>query len=166
MTAKICVLLAVLVAAFAALPRMATAFDCVELKCREMSSCAEAHHKFTVCRHTKRDADDDGIPCEDLCGKTMATYQARLRAQSQPGAEVLGGDAPSEAAPEGALGLIGPAPPARGDQDDVAPKFSCGAKRRCGQMLTCEEARFHLTTCGVRSLDGDRDGVPCNSLCR
>jgi endonuclease YncB( thermonuclease family) len=42
----------------------------------------------------------------------------------------------------------------------------CGTKRRCGQMSSCAEARGYLETCGVRSLDGDRDGIPCETLCR
>ena len=44
--------------------------------------------------------------------------------------------------------------------------FTCGGKRYCREMMSCEEARFYLTQCGVRSLDGDGDGVPCEKLCR
>ena len=44
--------------------------------------------------------------------------------------------------------------------------FSCGTKRLCREMASCAEARFHLETCGVRTLDGDRDGLPCETLCR
>jgi len=44
--------------------------------------------------------------------------------------------------------------------------LSCGSKRRCGEMESCEEARFYLERCGVGSLDGDRDGVPCESICK
>lgn len=47
-----------------------------------------------------------------------------------------------------------------------AVPFSCGAKRYCREMTSCAEARFHLETCGVRTLDGDRDGLPCETLCR
>lgn len=43
--------------------------------------------------------------------------------------------------------------------------FQCGTKRLCGQMNSCAEARFHLTQCGLRRLDSDRDGIPCESLC-
>ena len=42
----------------------------------------------------------------------------------------------------------------------------CGAKRTCGEMTSCEEARFYLTQCGVSRLDGNKDGVPCEALCR
>lgn len=30
----------------------------------------------------------------------------------------------------------------------------------------CEEARFYLTQCGLSRLDGDKDGVPCEAVCR
>ena len=43
--------------------------------------------------------------------------------------------------------------------------WTCGAKTACGQMSSCDEAKFYLTTCGVKRLDGDGDGVPCASLC-
>lgn len=42
----------------------------------------------------------------------------------------------------------------------------CGDKHRCAQMTSCEEARHYLNDCGVKSLDGDGDGVPCAQLCR
>ncbi len=44
--------------------------------------------------------------------------------------------------------------------------FSCGTKRKCGEMGSCAEARFYLEECGLNRLDGDGDGVPCESLCR
>ena len=44
--------------------------------------------------------------------------------------------------------------------------FSCSGKRYCREMTSCEEAKFYLTQCGVSSLDGNHDGVPCAKLCR
>ncbi len=44
--------------------------------------------------------------------------------------------------------------------------FTCAGKRTCREMTSCEEAKFYLNTCGVRSLDGNHDGVPCVKLCR
>jgi endonuclease YncB( thermonuclease family) len=41
----------------------------------------------------------------------------------------------------------------------------CGNKRRCSEMSSCEEARFYFERCGVKSLDGDGDGTPCERLC-
>ncbi len=44
--------------------------------------------------------------------------------------------------------------------------FTCSGKRYCREMSSCEEAKFYLTQCGVSSLDGNHDGVPCAKLCR
>lgn len=46
----------------------------------------------------------------------------------------------------------------------VSPR--CGTKRHCGQMETCGEAIYYLRRCGETALDGNGDGVPCESLCR
>lgn len=48
----------------------------------------------------------------------------------------------------------------------AAADFRCGSKRYCREMTSCEEARYYLRECGLSRLDGDRDGVPCESLCR
>lgn len=44
--------------------------------------------------------------------------------------------------------------------------FCCAGKKVCRQMTSCEEARFYLQHCGVASLDGNHDGIPCSKLCR
>ncbi len=45
-------------------------------------------------------------------------------------------------------------------------KFSCNSgKRYCKHMNSCAEARFHLTQCGLKRLDRDKDGIPCESIC-
>jgi hypothetical protein len=44
--------------------------------------------------------------------------------------------------------------------------FACGNKTKCSQMISCEEARFYLTRCSVKSLDKDGNGVPCEALCK
>ena len=46
------------------------------------------------------------------------------------------------------------------------PAVRCGAKRYCSQMTSCVEARAYLRQCGLRRLDRDRDGIPCEKLCR
>jgi len=43
---------------------------------------------------------------------------------------------------------------------------TCGSKHYCREMTSCAEARFYLNQCRVVSLDGNHDGIPCNSLCR
>lgn len=42
---------------------------------------------------------------------------------------------------------------------------ACGRKHLCSQMVSCEEAKVYLLHCGVKTLDGNGDGVPCESLC-
>jgi len=58
-----------------------------------------------------------------------------------------------------------PAPP-RLDPGGDGARWRCGDKTSCKQMSSCQEARFHLSQCGLSRLDGDGDGVPCESLCR
>jgi micrococcal nuclease len=43
--------------------------------------------------------------------------------------------------------------------------MQCGVKRRCAQMASCAEARFYFSHCGVKSLDANGDGEPCERLC-
>lgn len=45
-------------------------------------------------------------------------------------------------------------------------KYSCEPKKTCTQMASCEEAFFHLSRCGSATLDRDKNGVPCESLCK
>jgi Excalibur calcium-binding domain/Staphylococcal nuclease homologue len=42
-----------------------------------------------------------------------------------------------------------------------AAQGSCGEKRFCKQMASCDEAKHYLTVCGIHALDKDGDGVPC-----
>ena len=43
---------------------------------------------------------------------------------------------------------------------------TCGSKRFCKEMRDCAEARYFLQTCGVKELDRDGDGMPCENLCK
>lgn len=45
-------------------------FTCSDVarKCSEMSSCEEAEFALEHCGRAKLDRDDDGIPCENVCG--------------------------------------------------------------------------------------------------
>ena len=61
------------------------------------------------------------------------------------------------------------APPATSPQRSAptaSSGFTCGGKRYCREMTSCAEARFYFSQCGLSRLDGDRDGVPCETLCR
>lgn len=44
-------------------------------------------------------------------------------------------------------------------ESDRSP--ACGSKRYCREMASCDEARFYLEQCGLQSMDGDGDGIPC-----
>lgn len=51
-------------------------------------------------------------------------------------------------------------------RSDPPPRATtCGTKTYCREMVDCAEARFHLEECGLTRLDGDGDGVPCETLC-
>ena len=41
--------------------------------------------------------------------------------------------------------------------------FKCEGKIYCSEMSSCEEAIFYLSNCPGIKMDGDRDGVPCES---
>lgn len=45
------------------------------------------------------------------------------------------------------------------------PDYRCGSKQHCAQIASCDEAHYHLTRCGVKALDPDGDGLPCDALC-
>jgi len=51
-------------------------------------------------------------------------------------------------------------------QRSTGQGFTCVGKTKCGQMTSCAEAYFYLNQCGLTRLDGDKDGSPCESICR
>ena len=58
--------------------------------------------------------------------------------------------------------------PSRGPGNDLLlverpAGFRCEGKTRCSQMSSCEEATFYLQNCPGTEMDGDRDGIPCES---
>lgn len=48
----------------------------------------------------------------------------------------------------------------------IGKGFTCGSKRYCREMASCAEAKLYLKECGLKRLDSDGDGAPCESLCR
>jgi endonuclease YncB( thermonuclease family) len=52
------------------------------------------------------------------------------------------------------------------EKSKISVGLSCGTKRYCKEMTSCDEARFYLTQCRLRRLDSDGDGVPCEALCK
>ena len=51
-------------------------------------------------------------------------------------------------------------------KSEAVADTQCGSKRYCREMTSCEEAKFYLRQCGRSSMDGDGDGVPCESISR
>ena len=41
--------------------------------------------------------------------------------------------------------------------------FRCDGRTRCTQMTSCGEATFFVRNCPGTQMDGDNDGVPCES---
>jgi hypothetical protein len=44
-----------------------------------------------------------------------------------------------------------------------ASAFTCDGRTRCSQMTSCEEATYFVKHCPNTKMDGDGDGVPCES---
>ncbi len=51
-------------------------------------------------------------------------------------------------------------------EQSTTQQYECGTKTTCGAMSSCEEATYFLQQCGVTRLDADKDGVPCESICK
>ena len=47
--------------------------------------------------------------------------------------------------------------------DEDFSGFSCEGKQYCSEMTSCKEARFYLKNCPNVKIDGDNDGIPCES---
>lgn len=43
------------------------------------------------------------------------------------------------------------------------PAFRCEGKQHCSQMASCAEAHFYLKNCPAVKMDGDGDGIPCET---
>lgn len=50
-------------------PSTSSSYSCsISKTCPEMNSCAEAYFYLNTCGDSARDGDNDGVPCEDICG--------------------------------------------------------------------------------------------------
>ncbi|MEN9464736.1 MAG: hypothetical protein RL217_917 [Pseudomonadota bacterium] len=45
----------------------------------------------------------------------------------------------------------------------VTTRFSCDGRQHCAQMTSCAEATFFIQNCPNTKMDGDGDGIPCES---
>ena len=54
-----------------------------------------------------------------------------------------------------------------GDIGDYVDTLACTPTLKyCYQMESCQQAMFYLNQCGRTRMDRDKDGVPCESICR
>jgi hypothetical protein len=49
------------------------------------------------------------------------------------------------------------------DKSESDSAFTCQGKTRCTQMTSCDEAKYYLKHCPGVEIDGDNDGIPCES---
>jgi hypothetical protein len=49
------------------------------------------------------------------------------------------------------------------ENDEKRNNYSCAGKVYCSEMTSCEEAGFYQHNCPGTKMDGDGDGVPCES---
>ncbi len=42
-------------------------------------------------------------------------------------------------------------------------RFTCDGRTHCSQMTSCEEATYFINHCPGTQMDGNGDGVPCES---
>jgi Excalibur calcium-binding domain len=42
-------------------------------------------------------------------------------------------------------------------------QFKCDGRTHCSNMTSCEESTFFLRNCPNTEMDGDNDGIPCES---
>lgn len=50
----------------------------------------------------------------------------------------------------------------RGDSAN-GEALTCESKTYCSEMRSCAEAKFYLQNCPGTKMDGDHDGIPCES---
>lgn len=48
-------------------------------------------------------------------------------------------------------------------QNVQSAPFSCDGRTYCSEMRSCEEAKYFLNNCPNTKMDGDHDGIPCES---
>ena len=123
----------------------ANAQSCRERRpyCKNIPTCKDAVYYLVVCGDGTTDRDGDGIPCEDVCGDKLTPQLKSMKEKIKLQGETK-------------LGLL----------PKTATSFQCGLKKSCREMTTCKEATFYFKNCSLKKLDKDKDGKPCNRLCK
>jgi cold shock CspA family protein len=47
--------------------------------------------------------------------------------------------------------------------ESAPSRYSCDGRTMCSQMSSCDEAKYFIRNCPNTEMDGDRDGVPCET---
>jgi hypothetical protein len=99
-----------------------------------------------------------------------ARYQAKhvtppLAAGLQDTVELLSTVDVADAAPPTPVtpALVKSAPRHPAGVPAAASRFACDGRTHCSQMHSCEEATFFLKNCPGTKMDGDHDGIPCET---
>jgi len=48
-------------------------------------------------------------------------------------------------------------------EPSINSNYTCDGRTYCSQMTSCEEATFFINNCHDTKMDGNNDGVPCES---
>jgi len=43
--------------------------------------------------------------------------------------------------------------------------FNCSKTKYCKYMTSCDEVKYYFYVCWAKTFDGDKDGIPCESIC-
>lgn len=55
------------------------------------------------------------------------------------------------------------APASRADAPAAPTQFKCDGRTHCSHMRSCAEATYFIRHCPGTKMDGDNDGVPCET---
>ena len=58
--------------------QLVQAYSCGK-SCGKVSSCREAVYQWCVCGYSRADGDNDGVPCEAVCGQSTPSALERIR---------------------------------------------------------------------------------------
>ena len=62
-----------------------------------------------------------------------------------------------------AAGVVSPQPAVASPPPASSSSFRCDGRTYCSQMTSCAEAKYFLNNCPGTKMDGDHDGIPCES---
>ena len=58
--------------------QLAQSYSCGRT-CTQVSSCREAVYQWCVCGYRRADGDNDGVPCESVCGQSTRRNIEQVR---------------------------------------------------------------------------------------